>query len=442
MPLVLAELATIYRMRAEHANSSADAQTALSIQNRALEGTHDGQRTRSSVLLGMAQIYLCRALPGRDVKAAIGFYIKAIMYGYSSAQERLADGLDVLRALHDAVGKEPPQDDAQMQLLEAYRLTVNLFPQIVYFGLDIQARLNSLAQAPSLAADAAAYALHLSKPEAALEILEEGRAVFWMQYSRLRSSFVQLPSDLANELTKTAQDLEIGSRQLMVPSRANVDEVLLHEGQAEQRRRLGERFEHLLAQARALPGLDRFMLSSTFSVLAMAARSAPVVVLVANSDFCGAVLLRNPESRPEQLRFGDIQAQAKGLYQLGQSIHRSRQTTRGLLRNRAMVRLVPHKQDPSTVPLNKIWREIMAVITKTLNLKVNLIVNVGASINLFFRKLLDAIDQDSSYAPLVHSPTYHCMLLTHELKAAGTTLFLRTRRLSGFCSSRATRSLQ
>lgn len=258
--------------------------------------------------------------------------------------------------------------DVRAQLLQAYRLTINIFPQIAYFGLDVQARLDALARAPDLAADAAAYALQTSKPDVALEILEEGRAVFWMQYSRLRSSFNRLPSALATELTQAAHDLEAGARQSTPPSRADADEVSLHEEELAQRRRLSQKFEALIAQARSLPGLERFMLSDTFSTLSMAAQAAPVVVLVASSTYCGAVLLRKPDSKAEHLQFGH-NVGPDYLNQISRAMHGAQQNTRGSLDTRA-IRRIAQKKNTSWSPLDEVWSEIMQVIVKALGYKV------------------------------------------------------------------------
>lgn len=101
--VVLAELASAYRMRAERTSSRSDAKTAFSLQTSALSCALDGQNGRSGVLLGMAWIYLCPALPERSVQTAITFYCDAITYSYSPAQTRLAEGIKVLRALQNAV---------------------------------------------------------------------------------------------------------------------------------------------------------------------------------------------------------------------------------------------------------------------------------------------------------------------------------------------------
>lgn len=65
------------------------------------------------------------------------------------------------------------------KLLQAYRSTVELLPQVAYLGLDPHLRLRALAQAPALATTAAACAVVGGQPQIAVELLEEGRTVFW-----------------------------------------------------------------------------------------------------------------------------------------------------------------------------------------------------------------------------------------------------------------------
>ena len=85
-------------------------------------------------------------------------------------------------------------------LLGDYIATAGLLPRVAYFGLDIGSRLRALADADKLAVNGAAHALILEQPQLAIELLEQGRAVFWSQHLRLRTAFDALPSQLHQEL--------------------------------------------------------------------------------------------------------------------------------------------------------------------------------------------------------------------------------------------------
>ena len=65
---------------------------------------------------------------------------------------------------------------------------------MAYFGLDAKSRLRTLAKSDELAANGSAHALTLAEPRIAIELLEQGRAVFWLQHLGLRTKFNALPS--------------------------------------------------------------------------------------------------------------------------------------------------------------------------------------------------------------------------------------------------------
>lgn len=368
--LALNAMANLYRMRAELLQSSDDAEKALTLQTQALQGALVGQRDRARILFGLSHVYLCQGLADRSLNQALTTYCQAVTDSHCSAQMRLSEGLKIIHHLHEAVVREAAAQDIQVHLLEAYHLTVHLLPRIAYFGLNAHSRFRVLAQAPDLAANAAAYALLVSTPQTALETLEEGRAVFWTQYQRLRSSFTGLPNELASELTRLAGDLDSGVAE-QVPAtliRDNSD-VSIYEDQASRRRQKGEAYEALLADARLTPGFERFMLNETFSTLSLAAQSSPVVVLLATADFIGAILLRASDSAPEVLQF-DSTMDVTQLTKMTRTLRRSSQAARNVLAPRAMK---PSRLSAKTYYgyFEGMWNKIMRHIIKALRLQVS-----------------------------------------------------------------------
>lgn len=368
MSLMYDELATCYRLRTERLHSLEDAQKALISQMQALDYAPIGQSRRSHILFGMARLYLLPILAEQSIHSALKMYLEAIKDEHCSVQSRLAEGLEVVRLLQSSM-QDGGLHEANLHalLLRAYRHTVSLLPQIAYFGLDVQSRFHALSQAPNLAAEAAVHAMSIKETSAALELLEEGRAVFWVQFSRLRSSFKHLPPGLADELTEVARNLELGAGQINGPSRSDHNATLAHETRAGARRQLSERFESLLGQVRSLPGLDRFMLGNTVSILTVAAKTSPVVVLIATSSYCGALLIRDSTSAVEELRLGDAKI-IRALGSIQQRLWSARQATRGSLATRA-IKLKPKHHSPSD-PLNDIWNQVMQKVIEALGLKV------------------------------------------------------------------------
>ena len=92
--------------------------------------------------------------------------------------------------------------------LEAYQAAIELLPRLAMLGLDVLSRQQALASgSDGLARDAAACAIRSYQYGKAVELLEAGRAVFWSQALRLRTSVSDLHDvapALAEQLTHTS----------------------------------------------------------------------------------------------------------------------------------------------------------------------------------------------------------------------------------------------
>lgn len=361
-------LASAYRMRAEALNSTEDAQQALVLQKKALSGLQIGQRERAQVLLGLARLYLLPMLHEYNIHTAVELYCTAIADTHCSARVRLFEGLDVLTLFKLAHERGQLGASTSLLLLDAYRLTIDLLPRIAYFGLDAHSRFKILSMAPTLAVDAAIYALSVHNEQASVELLEAGRAVFWSQSLRLRSSFDQLPKDLAAELSETARALNADARRVNQPSRLDGSARADYEDQVARTRRLGEAFEALVVKARYLPGFECFMLNDTYAALSMAALTAPVVVLLARTDFCGAIIIEGPNVSAKQLVFGPL-INIERLKRLAHELRNTRQTTRNAVKYRVMRKTTVSQKSQNQV-LAELWHSILKDLIKALSYKV------------------------------------------------------------------------
>jgi tetratricopeptide (TPR) repeat protein len=90
--------------------------------------------------------------------------------------------------------------------LEAYQAAVGLLPRLAMLGLDLQSRQRGLAR------DAAACAIRLAQYDIAVELLEEGRAVFWSQALQLRTPMTDL-RDAAPELEEQLRHISLALEQ-------------------------------------------------------------------------------------------------------------------------------------------------------------------------------------------------------------------------------------
>ena len=166
------------------------------------------------------------------------------------------------------------------------------------------------ALSSSLAADAFSACLRNHSPTKAVELLEQGRSVFWSQLTRLRSplddviasgpagkvladEFARLTSFIRNALESHGPDQH--------------DRVC----------RLNLELETVVSNIRQLPGHSRFLLPSLFSDLQHAARGGPVIIVNASKYSCDALVVfvdRDPVHIPLSITKARVEALSSQLH--------------------------------------------------------------------------------------------------------------------------------
>ncbi|KAG8215519.1 hypothetical protein J3R82DRAFT_9167 [Butyriboletus roseoflavus] len=141
-----------------------------------------------------------------------------------------------------------------------------------------------LTSESSLAVDAFSACLRNRSSKNAVELLEQGRGVFWTQLTRLRSPLDdviacgQTGKVLADEFT---QQTSLIRTALDSPGADQHDRV----------RHLNVELQTVVTRIRELPGLSRFLLPSLFADLKQAARGGPVVIVNASKYGCDALVV-------------------------------------------------------------------------------------------------------------------------------------------------------
>ncbi|KAG1824836.1 CHAT domain-containing protein [Suillus subaureus] len=182
----------------------------------------------------------------------------------------------------------------------------------------------------SLAVDAFSCSIRHGALTTAVELVEQGRAVFWTQLARLSSPFdeLSLPGD-------TGGALATEFKQLSFRLRSTFDKST--EDQSPQIRQLTMQWNDVLSRIRMLPDLSRFLLPPLFSDLQKAAEEGPVIIVNASQHSCDTLIVlrdQNPVHIPidisrtkvSELSF-DFQSVAE---QFGSSNHQN--TLVGILR--------------------------------------------------------------------------------------------------------------
>jgi hypothetical protein len=142
-----------------------------------------------------------------DAEKAIDLFRQSSSYIYGSVSKRLSIARNWSRAA-DCIGHK--------SALEAYQTAISLLPQLAMLGQDINSRRKALTLRDnvSLASDAAAWAARLDDSNAAIELLEAGRSVFWSQALQLRTRLDYLylaHPQLAAKISGMLKKLEQGS---------------------------------------------------------------------------------------------------------------------------------------------------------------------------------------------------------------------------------------
>jgi tetratricopeptide (TPR) repeat protein len=219
-----------------------------------------------------------------------------------SAGHRVQQATRSLSVLDRCLAVITREEDAEaIRLLDVMLAYVRLLPRVANFGLTRSKRLRALSRAGTLTRMTAAVALVLGQTQVTLEVLEEGRGVFWTQALLLRSRVLdELPDTDRSKLEEIFTALEkepAPSRQGMIADAA--DETVVTERQAERRRELNEMAEALLRSIRARPRFQRFFMPPAFIQLVRAAQQGPVVVLLVTDRDGSALIIPGFSAEPK-----------------------------------------------------------------------------------------------------------------------------------------------
>jgi CHAT domain-containing protein len=160
--------------------------------------------------------------------------------------------------------------------------------------------------------DAFSACLRRHAPARAVELLEQGRGVFWNQLTRLHSPLddvivsILTGKTLADEFTRLA---------LLIRSTLNSPGPDQHERLC----RLNLKLQTVVTDIRGLPGLSRFLLPSLFPDLQCAACGGPVIIVNASQYGCDALIVfldRDPVHIPLQISQQDARDLSTELHTL------------------------------------------------------------------------------------------------------------------------------
>ncbi|KAJ7437412.1 CHAT domain-containing protein [Mycena latifolia] len=288
----LSSLATAICSRFNEQHDPKDIDEAIELHRAALELRPSPHPHRGSSLCSLAAtISLERKHRGdlKDIDESIDLLKEAYTYPYSSllSRSKAANAWATIAVIHK-----------HSSGLAAYRTSIDLLPQLAGFHLDVNSRHQMLSRAgtTSLASTSATCAIALHEYNVAVEFLESSRSIFWAQALHLRTPLDQLANirpGLAMKLRELSSQLEHTSfrdtaRNLVSDPQQKAISI---EAEAFRCRELNEDWENAIKSVQILPGFEDFMQPKRIATLRQAARSGPIVILLADKRICSALIV-------------------------------------------------------------------------------------------------------------------------------------------------------
>ncbi len=181
----------------------------------------------------------------------------------------------------------------------AYRTAIDLLGTVAPRGLARTDQEYQLIGITGTGSRAAACCLELGETDLALELLEQGRAVLLGQALDTRSDLTDLARqhpDVADRFSYLRDSLDADPALGMLDPTADLTAPAarkLRDLAAERRQQLAGELDAVIAEVRALPGFEKFLLPATAGELLAAAGEGPVV-LVNVDDFRSDALVLTP----------------------------------------------------------------------------------------------------------------------------------------------------
>ncbi|KAG1744905.1 uncharacterized protein EDB91DRAFT_1080445 [Suillus paluster] len=136
----------------------------------------------------------------------------------------------------------------------------------------------------SLAMDAFSCSVRHGAFTTAVELVEQGRAVFWTRLSRFRTPLDELSAS-GDTGAALAEEFKQPSFRLRKPFDQSTED------QSPQIRQLTMQWEDVVSRIRILPVFSRFLLPPLFSGLQKAAEEGPVIIVNASQYSCDALII-------------------------------------------------------------------------------------------------------------------------------------------------------
>ncbi|KAG2122498.1 CHAT domain-containing protein [Suillus clintonianus] len=237
-------------------------------------------------LMWLQEAYLSRYQVQRnppDLSLAVEHYRLASRHPTQGFPQR------IIRAYNWTIKAEQLGDGSA---LEAYSTFFELLDAHLGTRSSTTSRREAAAAfhyARSLPVDAASCAIRSDNLRRAVELAEQGRGQQWSLASRLKTPVEELEAGYPHlarkflELSKRVSNTAQGSAA--ITDRAAADQA------ATEYRRLTTQWDTAVADIRNLQAFSRFLLPPSYEDLQVAARTGPVIILIASKYSCSAIIV-------------------------------------------------------------------------------------------------------------------------------------------------------
>ncbi|QXV57811.1 CHAT domain-containing protein [Amycolatopsis sp. TNS106] len=287
-PLCVLSLSTVLHTRYDRGGDDADAAESIESARRAIDSMTAGDPRVAVAWVTLGRLHERRRVEGRrDVDAAVAAYRTAVESPAAAPTYRAA----AARLWAETAVRHRDWTSAT----EAFGVAVALLPHVAWHGIERDARERRLTMWEGLARVAAAAALEAGDPGRAVELLEQGRSVLWSQALQTRDDLSMLRERdraLHDRLRAVAAKLAATTAP-DIPEAAATTDPWSDPSQRMQsdRIKLAEDWDRLLAEARALPGLEYLLRIPPLATLREGLPAGPVVLLNVDEARCDALIV-------------------------------------------------------------------------------------------------------------------------------------------------------
>ncbi|KAF8178380.1 CHAT domain-containing protein [Mycena galopus ATCC 62051] len=287
-PIRLNNLSVLLYTRFGQFGDIDDLNKCLEIQQEAVSLTPDDHPDKAMKLKNLAQYLYARFTQVKDSNDLHHMFLQCDFAAHSIT------GPARIRFAAASMWARCARIEGHPTLLDAYRVALDLLPELAWLGLSLRDRHHEIMKAGEVVRNAAAASIASGSLEQAVEWLEQGLSIIWGQFLNLRTPVDDLKQKhpaLAAELIYLSAQLErAATRESTIE--ANDSKALPSlDFVAQKSHKNAHKRAELLKKIRNLEGFEHFLMPKTISELSAAVQGGHVILLNLSNISCDALIL-------------------------------------------------------------------------------------------------------------------------------------------------------